>query len=280
MNRLNIYITILFSAFYSISYSQREKEIKKIRFGIDFGIDFPNKQYAQFLDGYHPNGVSRILNAPITRQQIETKLGYPILDWEFSQANTYSGSVFTGLYLGFDIKPSFSIVMKLDFSVIRFSTPLVIRLDNPQNFTGEYENSIINAREQRFLYGLGIEKKFETETNLTPYASLGGSFNYIQLERHELIIAGTKYNIMRINNLQAVSYQNIDGFGYGFYAEGGVSYLLNEKYSIAAGAVFSFQKNEKYVENLTINSTYNTIKIEDAKGFLPSIGAYIRLIWN
>jgi hypothetical protein len=85
---------------------------------------------------------------------------------------------------------------------------------------------------------------------------------------------------MRINNLQAVSYQNIDGFGYGFYAEGGVSYLLNEKYSIAAGAVFSFQKNEKYVENLTINSTYNTIKIEDAKGFLPSIGAYIRLIWN
>lgn len=280
MNRLNTYITILFLAIYSFSYSQEEEKIKKIRFGIDFGVDFPNKQYAQFLDGYHPNGVSRILNDPITRQQIETKLGYPILDWEFSQENTYSVSVFTGLYLGFDIKPSFSLVMKLDFSVIRFSTPLVIRLNNPQNFTGEYENSIINAREQRFLYGLGIEKKFETETNFSPYVSLGMSFNYIRLERHELLIAETKYNIMRINNLQAVSYQRTNGFGFGFYGEGGVSYLLNEKYSLATGAVFSFQKNEKYVENLTINSAYNTIKIEEAKGFLPSIGIYIRLIWN
>jgi hypothetical protein len=280
MNRLNIYITILFLVFYSISCSQEEEKVKRIRFGVDFGVDFPNKQYAQFLDGYHPYGVSRLLNDPITRQQIETKLGYPILNWEFSQDNTYSGSVFTGLYLGFDLKPSFSLVMKLDFSVIRFSTPLVIRLNNPQNFTGEFETSIINAREQRFLYGLGIEKKFETETNFSPYVSLGASFNYIQLERHELIIAGTKYNIMRINNVQALTYQKIDGFGYGFYGEGGVSYLLNEKYSIAAGIVFSFQKNDKYVEKLTINSAYNTAKIEEAKGFLPSIGMYIRLIWN
>ena len=140
--------------------------------------------------------------------------------------------------------------MKLDFSVIRFSTPLVIRLNNPQNFTGEFETSIINAREQRFLYGLGIEKKFETETNFSPYVSLGASFNYIQLERHELIIAGTKYNIMRINNVQALTYQKIDGFGYGIYGEGGVSYLLNEKYSIATGIVFNFQKNDKYVEKI------------------------------
>ncbi|MDB4089540.1 hypothetical protein N9544_07970 [Flavobacteriales bacterium] len=280
MNRLNIYITTLFLVIYSTPYSQEEEKVKKIRFGVDFGVDFPNKQYAQFLDGYHPYGVSRILNEPITRQQIETKLNYPILDWEFSQDNTYSSSVFAGIYLGFYLKPNLSLVMKIDFSVIRFSTPLVLRLNNPQNFTGEYETSIINAREQRFIYGLGIEKKFETETNISPYVTLGLAFNYIQLERHELIIAGTTYNIMRINNIQVPTQRKIDGFGYGFYGEGGVSYLLNDKYSVAIGGVFSYQKNEKYVENLTINSAYNTLKIEEAKGYLPSIGAYIRIIWN
>lgn len=280
MNRQIIYLTFLFLTTYNISCSQEEVEVKKFRFGIDFGVDFPNKQYAQFLDGFHPFGVSRILNDPFTRPQIETKLGYPILDWEFSGDNRYSASVFTGLYLGFDIKPSWSIVMKLDFSVIRFSTPLVISLNNPQNFEGEFETAIINAREQRFIYGLGLEKKFEAQNNLTPYASLGASFNYIQLERHDLIIAGSSYNIMRINNVQSLNFRRVDGFGYGFYGEGGVSYLLNEKYSLAAGAVFRYQKNEKYVENLTINAAYNTIKVEEAKAYLPSIGGYIRLIWN
>mgnify|MGYP005987272243 FL=1 len=280
MNRLNIYITILFISFYSISCSQEEDKVKKIRFGVDFGVDFPNKQFAQFLDGYHPYGVSRILNEPTTRQQIETKLGYPILDWEYSQDNSYSASVFTGLYLGFDIKPQLSIVMKLDFSVIRFSTPLVLRLDNPQNFTGEYETAIINAREQRFTYALGVEKKIDTETKVSPYVGIGASLNYIQLERHDIVIAQTSYNIMRINNVQALTYQKIDGFGYGGYIEGGVSVLLNEKYSLGVGTNINVIRNEKYVENLTINSAYNKVKIEEAKGFLPSIGLYVRLIWN
>lgn len=280
MKGINIVITILLLAVYSMSFSQEEEKVKKIRFGVDFGVDFPNKEYAQFLDGYHPYGVSRILNEPTLRQQIETKLNYPIIDWEFSQNNKYTSSVFTGLYLGFDIKPSFSVVMKLDFSIIRFSTPLVLKLNNPQNFLGEFETSIINAREQRFIYGLGIEKKFETETKFSPYASLGLAFNYIQLERHELIIAGTKYNIMRIGNVQTGTQRKIDGFGYGFYGEGGVSYLLNDKYSIALGTTISLYKNENYVENLTINSAYNTLKIEEAKGYLPSINAYLRLIWN
>ena len=44
---------ILFLGFYSISCSQEEDKVKKIRFGIDFGIDFPNKKNILFYDEAH-----------------------------------------------------------------------------------------------------------------------------------------------------------------------------------------------------------------------------------
>ncbi|MEN8928876.1 MAG: hypothetical protein ABF242_03660 [Flavobacteriales bacterium] len=280
MNRLQLILSLLFLAIYSVSYSQEEEKIKKFRFGIDLGVDFPNKQYSHFLDGSHPYGASRILGQPTTKQQIEARLGYPILDWEYSSANSYQSSVFTGVYLGFDIKPTLSVVMKFDFSVVRFSTPLVLRLNNPQNFTGEFETAIVNAREQRFLYAIGVEQKFETESVLKPYLAGGLTLNYIQLENQELIVADVTYNIMRVNTSQALTVQQIDGFGYGFYLEGGVTYKLNDKFSLGLGGVFNMQANESYVEKLTVNSAYNAKSIEDAQGLLPSFSAYLRIIWN
>ena len=142
MNRLKIYLIITLSVIFSVSYSQEEATVKKIRFALDLGVDFPNKHYAKFLNGNHPFGVSRILGNQIYRQEIETQLGYPILNWEFSEVNTYNPTVYAGLYMGFDIKPDILAIMKVNFSVLRFATPFVIALNNPQNFTGEFEQEI------------------------------------------------------------------------------------------------------------------------------------------
>ncbi|MGB1039830.1 MAG: hypothetical protein ACPGVD_03070 [Flavobacteriales bacterium] len=280
MNRKKLYLIITLSVFFGFSYSQDEAEIKKIRFGLDLGVNLPNKQFSKFLNGNHPFGVTRILNNTIIRQQIETKLRYPIKSWEFSENTSYNPTIYAGLYTGFDFKPNWSAIMKVNVSVLRFSTPFVIALDNPQNFTGEFEQATVTAREQRFGFELGLQKTFDLEHNLSMYAAGGGSFNYIQLEKQELVIAGTNYNITRIQNPQSLVIQQIDGFGYGVFVETGISYLLNEKFTISFGVQGSLQSNKEYVEELTEGSTYRKDDIDKAMGYLPSFNSYFRLIWN
>ena len=279
MNTWKSILIILFAAGYCSAWGQDETVTKKLRFGIDLGMDFPNNQYAQFLDGSHPFGVNRILTNPQTRQQLQDEFGYPIKGWEYSRNNEYPASFFSGVYLGFDLNPSWSIIMKFDISIIRFSTPLVIALDNPRNFTGEFEQAAVNARERRFGYKLGIQKKIEIQPKLNYYFSPGVGFNYIQLENQELVIRSTKYNITRVQNL-GLSFQKVDGFGYGFFFDNGVSYLLNEKFTIAFGAEGRIQKNSEYIEQLTEGTTYLNDNVEKAKKFVPSFGAYMRLLWN
>lgn len=279
MNRWKYTLIVLFAGFYSAILGQEDVSIKKFRFGIDLGIGFPNKQYAQFLDGSHPFGVNRILTNPQTRQQLQDKLGYPIQGWEYSRNNEYPASFFSGVYLGFDINPSLSVIMKFDIGIIRFSTPLVIQLDNPRNFTGEYEQAQVNARERRFGYKLGVQKNFEIQSKLTCYISPGVGLNYIQLENQELIIRSTQYNITRVENL-GLNYQKIDGFGYGLFLDNGISYVLNEKLTIAFGVEGRLQKNSDYIEQLTVGTSYLSEKVEKAKKFVPSFGTYIRLLWN
>ena len=189
MNILRIILIPLLLVIYSVARTQETTEIKKIRFGLDIGLDVPNNRYSQFLEGSHPYGVGRYLNNRDTKRQIESELGYPIIGWEFSQQTNYQPAVFAGLYLGFDVKESLSVIMKLNFNVVKCNTPFVLALDNPRNFTGEFEQGEISATEQRFFYALGIEKKIELDNpKLTPYFAVGGSFNYIQLERHSLIL--------------------------------------------------------------------------------------------
>lgn len=281
MNTHVFYLTVLFLVNSLIVYSQEEVQVKKIRFGLDLGLDIPNNRYSQFLEGSHPFGVTRFFNNPTTRTQIENQLGYPIKNWEFSKQTNYQPAVFAGLYLGFDLKPHLSVIMKLNFSIVKFSTPFVLSLDNPQNFTGEFEQATITASEQRFLYALGIEKKIPlANPKITPYFSLGGCFNYIQLERHEMVIRSTSYNIMRVNNTQTLTYQKIDGFGYGGYVEGGISFWLSDKFTIALGGNLLLQSNKEYVEQLTENTAYLKSSAEKAKKILPNFNSYIRIIWN
>ncbi|MEN8839057.1 MAG: hypothetical protein ABF238_00960 [Flavobacteriales bacterium] len=280
MNLLKFGLIILFVGIYSCIFGQEEeKSIKKFRFGIDLGLDFPNQRYAQFLDGSHPFGVNRILTNPQTRQQLQDKLGYPIKSWEFSRNNEYPASFFSGVFLGFDISSDWAVVMKFDIGIIRFSTPLVIALDNPQNFTGEFEQATVTARERRFGYKLGVQKNIEIQPKLNYYISPGAGFNYIQLENQELVIRSVKYNITRVQN-SGLNFQRVDGFGYGFYLDNGMSYILNEKFTIAFGIEGRIQKNQEYVERLTEGTTYLFQNIEKAKKFAPSAGVYFRLLWN
>ena len=282
MNKHIFILIALFLVIYHIGYSQDETEDKpnKFSFGIDIGVNFPNNASAQFLDGSHPFGVQRILTNPQQRQQIEAQLGYPIKGWEYSRNNTYNPTVYACLFLGFNVNPEWSVIMKLNFSVLRFSTPLVIELDNPQNFTGEFEQATVTAQEQRFGYELGIQREFPIQNKLD-FTVMGGlSFNYIQLERQEFIIRSTNYVITRIQNFQTLTYRQIDGFGYGVLFESGVKYELSNKFTLGLYVQGSLNKNSQYIEELTEGTTYLKQSIEEASGFLPSFGTCFRLIWN
>lgn len=279
MNTLKATLFLLFSACFSFVFSQEETELKKFRFAIDLGMDLPNNQYAQFLDGSHPFGVSRVLTNPQIRQKLQNQFGHPIKGWEYSGNNQYSASFFSGVYLGFDVSSSWSVIMKFDLSIIRFSTPLIIELDNPRNFTGEFERAQVNARERRFGYKLGVQKNIEIQPKLTYYLAPGLGFNYIQLENQELVIRSASYDITRIQNA-GLSLQRVDGFGYGFFFDNGLTFLLNEKFTIALGIEGRLTKNSQYVENLTEGTLYLSQNIERAKRFVPSFGAYLRLLWN
>ncbi len=282
MNRVVKVLVVYFLGFYQLGYSQEETKgkIKKISFGIDIGLNIPNNKPAQFLDGSHPFGVSRILSNPQIRQQLETELGYPIKNWEYSRNNTYSPTVYAGLFLGFDLNADWAMVMKVNFSVLRFSTPLVIALDNPQNFTGEFEQATVTAQEQRFGYELGIQRKYNIQPKLDFSIMAGASFNYIQLERQEFIVRSRQFVITRIQNPQILNYQQVDGFGYGFLAEIGVSYELNEKFTLGLYIQGSAIKNKEYIEELTEGTTYLKQSAEEASKFLPSFSTCFRLIWN
>ena len=282
MNKILILLISFITAIYNTSYSQEEKEekTKKIRFGLDIGAHIFNNKPSQFLDGSHPFGVSRIINNPIQRQQIEAKLGYPIKGLEYSRNNTYTPTVFAGLYIGYDLNPEWSIVMKLNLSVIRFSTPLIIALDNPRNFTGEFEQATVTAQEQRFEYGLGIQRTYVFNSKIKFSLSAGGSFNYIQLEKQELVIRGVQYIITRIQSPQTLNFEQVDGFGYGLFAETGMLYGLNEKFSLGLFIQGSLTRNKQYIERLTEGTSYLRQSVEKASGFLPSFSSGIRVIWN
>jgi hypothetical protein len=253
----------------------------KFFFAVDLGYEVPNNTYASFLNGNHVFGADRVLSFPQNRQQIEQTLGYPILGWEYSQNLTYQPTIFTGVNLGYRINEEYSIIMKFDIAILRFATPFIIELNNPRNFTGEFEQVTISAREQRFWYSLGLEKKFDTEIpQLKPYVSGGASFNFIQLEQHELVIRNLRYNIMRVNTNQGLILQQVQGFGYGVFAEAGAAYKLNDKFTVSLGGNFNLQSNKDYVDKLIFNTNYNTALIEKANKFLLSFNAYFRLMWN
>ena len=279
MKGIKIKLLIVFTGSYFTFFSQQESKIKKFRFGIDLGIDFPNNQSAQFLDGSHPFGVSRILANPQTRQKLQDQFGYPINGWEYAWNNEYPASFYSGVYLGFDVKSTWSFIMKFDLAMIRFSTPLVIELDNPRNFTGEFEQARVNARERRFGYKLGIQKNIEIQPKLNYFVAPGIGFNYIQLENQELVIRSDNYDITRLQNA-GLTVQRVDGFGYGMFLDKCVTLLLNEKFTIAFGLEGRLTKNSQYIERLTEGSLYLVENIENAKKFVPSFGTYLRILWN
>jgi hypothetical protein len=188
--------------------------------------------------------------------------------------------VYAGLYLGFDLNSNWAVIMKVNFSVLRFSTPLVIRLNNPQNFTGEFEQAIVTAQEQRFSYELGVERKFNILPKLN-YSTLGGvSFNHIQLEKQEFVLRGSKYLITRIQNPQTLNYQRLDGFGHGFFLETGVSYQLNDKYTLGLYLQGYLIRNKEYINELTEGTAYLKKSVEEASKYLPSFGTCFRFYWN
>ncbi len=270
---------ILFFFIFSSVSGQEELSKNSFHFGIDLGIDFPNKQYAQFLDGSHPSGVNRILSNPQTRLRLQEDLGYPIKSWEYSRNNEYPASFYSSIYLGFDVSSSWSLIMKFQLAIIRFSSPLVIQLDNPRNFTGEFEQAQVSARERRFGYSLGIQKNIEIQPNLTYYLAPGLGLNYIQLENQELIIRSARYNITRVEN-SGLNSQRLQGFGYGFFFDNGVSAKLNDNFTLALGIEGRLQKNSQYIDQLTIGSSYVRENVESAKKFVPSFSAYVRLLWK
>lgn len=261
--------------------AQEDTTRGKFFFAVDLGYEVPNNTYASFLNGNHTFGADRIMQIPEIRQQLEQTLGFPILDWEYSQNLKYQPTIFTGVNLGYRINKSYSVIMKFDIAILRFATPFVIKLNNPRNSLGEFEQATISAREQRFWYSLGLQKKFDTEIpQLKPYISGGASFNFIQLEQHELVIRSLRYNIMRVNTNQGLILQQVNGFGYGVFAEAGAAYKLNDKFTVALGANVNLQSNKNYVDQLILNTNYNTALIEKANKFLPSFNAYFRLMWN
>lgn len=281
MNIKSLLLIIITILPISMLASKEDTAQGKVFFAVDFGLEVPNNTFSSFLIGNHTFGADRIMTIPENRQQLEQILGYPILGWEYSQNATYQPTIFTGLNLGYRINSSYSILMKFDIAIMRFATPFIIELNNPRNFTGEFEEASITAREQRFWYSIGLEKKFDSPIpQLKPYLSGGASFNYIQLEEHILQIRDLRYNIMRVNNLQGLLLQQVDGFGYGVFAEAGAQYKLNQKFTMALGGNFNLQRNKQYVEQLIFNTNYNQTLVEKANGFLPSFNVYFRLIWN
>ena len=85
---------------------------------------------------------------------------------------------------------------------------------------------------------------------------------------------------MRVNTNQGLILQQVQGFGYGVFAEAGAAYKLNDKFTVSLGGNFNLQSNKDYVDKLIFNTNYNTALIEKANKFLLSFNAYFRLMWN
>lgn len=284
-----IYLLILLFAVNSNSFSQEEEKetkTKRLKFGLDFGAYFSSKSYSQFLDGSHNSGVAMWLTNTFTKPIIEEKLGYPIKGIEFSGNTSYDISIAAGGYAGYKLREDLSLVFKVNFSILKMNSPVIIELSNPSAFTGSFVESTVTAQEQRFDFGFGIEKEFEVESKLKPFISFGLNMNYIQLERHNYNVVGNNYSILRILrvegplNQQQITYKKIDGFGYGVFSEIAVKYKLKAKYTAAIGVNLMVQSNKQYIEKLGTNSNYNQINLEEAKGFKLNTIAFIRLIWN
>jgi len=176
--------------------------------------------------------------------------------------------------------------LKFNFTILKMNAPVVLKLKDASSFTGNFVETTVTSQEQRFNVGLGIEKTFEVDSKLKPFASFGLSLNYIQLEKHNYNVEGLNYNIMRVlryegvpSNLQTF-YKKIDGFGYGLFGETGGKYKLTEKFSGVVGAKFLYQNNKKYIENLGIETNYKPALLKQAQGLKLNALLFVRLIWN
>jgi hypothetical protein len=253
-----------------------------LKIGLNLGVQLPNKSYAQFLNGSHPYlGVSRILNDPIIRPQLEELFGYSIIDWDYPANLRYDITLVTGGYFALNLDEDFSFIMNIDLSKAKVTEILVINLDNPQNIQGEMEFANITAQEQRFNISLGVENVFNEFGPIKLYAAGGGLVNYIKLEKQELIIRDSRrYSIMRINPGSQFQNAVVDGFGYGLFGQFGVRYGFNEKFSFDLGLTADIFKNKGYVADLVENTGYSSILAEEAARFKLNAGVYFRIIWN
>lgn len=276
---LKAIFVLAFLLFFITAKSQDDQGLK-LRVGLNLGAQLPNKSFAQFLDGSHPNGVNRILTDYIVRPQLEELFGYQIIDWSFPANLKYDISLLAGGYLGLNIDEDFSIILNFNLSKVKTNEVLVINLDNPKNIQGQKELANISSEEQRFDLSLGIENVFNEFGPLEFYGAGGGLLNYIKLERHELIIRDSKrYSIMRIPPIYGQN-RTIDGFGYGVFGQLGTRYRFSEKFSFDIGINLDLVKNAGYVNALVENTGYPSAWVEDASKFKLNGSAYFRIIWN
>ena len=269
-----------------ISHSQElEKsslELKKFFIGVNAGGYLGNKKTANFYNGADANGLSRVLNTTVYRDQIDQELAYDWYFGEFPEQMRYSVALQLGVHLGYHLSDGFALIGDVDIINLKAQDFVTFLIDDPNNGLPEptIETKPILREEKRLNFNFGFQNYLSQENNTFVYWSM--AFN----------ATSTRFvgNTLKVRNLP--DYYVGDPLWIGSVNPNNGT-VINDRgrtrpggtgYGGLMGGGVKFKFNEQFVFDLGYNLIYTTIKLTDYDSVFKERGVqhslFLRLIWG
>jgi len=255
-----------------------EDRIARWDFGINFGACFSNKYTANYYNG--SNGNVNTINYVMTNyywyEEIKHLLNVAdtVIIEGLPTNMHYHVALTGGLFFRYNFTSLWGIFLEVDYAQLNTDGVFTANID-PATYLTEPNLQLfgIHGREQRINLDLGVHRRFPVyRKKMNLFAQAGLNVNYCQVMKNYINFNDKEYSIINIygnqnyipnTNLQEYqTYQN--GFGYGFYAGGGMGFIFSRQIGLELGG---------YLHYITVN-------LEGYNQFRPSGGVYLRFVLN
>ncbi|MBL7899839.1 MAG: hypothetical protein JNJ99_14965 [Crocinitomicaceae bacterium] len=215
----------------SLLIGQKEQTIF---FGVNVGTKLANKNYAVRYSGlYNGELENTLLYNTYNYNQIFMALGDKnfYLPYDAYPTNIrYSPGILTGVTVGYQVSPNFQMSLDANFSILKVKDAFTIHVDDPNNFTTEPVIVVgsLYAEESRFDGRYNLDYVMDGGKVKFMYG-LSGLFNAWRIDEHFATLKGYQMNLFSKHNPSNNFFNKVSGMGWGFGANIGFEYRVNEK---------------------------------------------------
>lgn len=248
-------LLIIFNNVYSETLP--EDSIKQgigLHYGINIGAFWANDYQANFYSGIPGNidSIGLIFSNPYYCEQIKRELNDTFRLVELPGKMNYEPAIQIGFYTAYNYTESMGIMLQFNYTKLRAKDVFLLGIGaQPTYLTfDELQTYPVWGVEERINIDAGITKTFNSGNNTNLFLEGGLNFNNTKVKEHKILVGSQEFSLINIYgdspytpNTQLQTYAiRLGGLGYGGFINGGIKFLVNEKFSLDIGGGFMWSK--------------------------------------